>query len=369
MPTSVTKLFKLDSKGKMRYWFAYADGAEVCVSSGIVGKESTSQINDFYTAKAKNTGKKNATTAEQQALKEVEALYEAKLKKKGYQHSLDVANSHVPDGVQLAHDYTKKNNAKKICWGAVDGQVKLDGLRCRIVIDRQTGILRVWSRQNEHYILPLTLYQNVLAVFRDNPKLNSLDGELYIHGVDMADIQSMVTNDEHPERDNLELWVYDTIEPELVWSDRRELINQIKVNTYQRIHVVESIPLNSVEEALEFLDNAVANGFEGIVLRNWKGLYLCGKRSYDLQKWKLFQDEEFLMVGVEIDKRGHAVGVYQTNAGKRFNARWKASNAKRQHMADHPEQYLNKFWTIRFQKYSQDSIPIFPVAIAIRTDV
>lgn len=360
------KLFKLDSKGKLRYWYSQANGPEVQVSSGIVGREDTSQINDFYTAQAKNTGKKNATTAEQQAIKEVEALYEAKLKKKGYQQTQTAAENHVPDGVQLAQDYTKKNNAKKIKWGQVDGQSKLDGLRCRIVLDREAGVLRVWSRQNDHYALPNTLYQNVLSVFRDNPKLNSLDGELYIHGVDFSDIQSMVTDESHPDRDQLELWVYDTIEPTMKWSDRRGLVNRIKADTYQRIKVVESVPLDNIQDALQFLDNAVAQGFEGIILRNWTGLYLCGKRSYDLQKWKLFQDAEFMMTGIEIDKRGHAVGVYQTNAGKVFNARWKASNAKRQHMAVHPEDYIDRLWTIRFQKYSLDGIPIFPVAIAIR---
>lgn len=360
------RLYKLDSKGKLRYWYAYADGSLVTTASGIVGREDTSEVDETYRAAGKNTGKKNATTPEQQAIKEVEALYEAKLKKKGYQQSINAAQNHVPDGVQLAHDYTKKKNKDKIKWGQVDGQVKLDGLRCRITLDREAGILRVWSRQNEHYVLPMTLYYDVLSVFRDNPFLNSLDGELYIHGVDMADIQSMVTDDEHPDRDQLELWIYDTIEPDMPWYARRELINKIKPNTYQRIKVVESIPLDNVQDALQFLDNAVAQGFEGIILRNWTGLYLCGKRSYDLQKWKLFQDAEFMMTGIEIDKRGHAVGIYQTNAGKSFNARWKAPNAKRQHMADHPAGYVNKLWTIRFQKYSLDGIPIFPVAIAIR---
>lgn len=366
--STALRLYKLDSKGKMRYWFAYADGDEVCVSSGIVGREDTSQINDFYTAQPKNPGKKNATTGAEQAEKEVEALYAAKLKKKGYQNSLQGAIAHEPDGVQLAHDYTKKNNHKKIVWGQVDGQVKLDGLRCRIVLDRKAGVLRVWSRQHEHYVLPVTLYTQVLELFKANPTINTLDGELYVHGVDMADIQSMVTDESHPERESLQLWVYDTIASDLEWKDRREILNKINFDGFSHIVGVWCERLDSVEAALKFLDRAIGMGFEGIILRNWKGFYLCGKRSYDLQKWKLFEDAEFMMVDVEIDKRGHGVGVYVTKDGKRFNARWKAPNAKRQDMADHPEKYVNKRWTIRFQKYSLDGIPIFPVAIVIRLD-
>lgn len=362
------RLYKLDSKGKLRYWYAYADGPLVTTASGIVGREDTSEIDETYRCVPKNVGKKNEVSAVEQAVKEVESLYAAKVKKKGYHYDISAATFHKPDGVQLAHDFTKKNNHEKIQWGEVDAQFKLDGLRCRIVIDRKAGLLRVWSRENDHYILPLNLYNEVLSLFKANPQINSLDGELYVHGEDMADIQSMCTDCENPDRWKLELWVYDTIEPDLKWEERRELLKGINFDSFANIMPVTSFKMDSIEQARAFLDRAIELGFEGIILRNWKGLYLCGKRSYDLQKWKLFEDDEFLMVDVEIDKRGHGVGVFVTKDGKRFNARWKAPNAKRKDMAINQQKYVNKRWTIRFQKYSQDGIPIFPVAIVIRID-
>lgn len=359
-----TKIYKVDSKGKMRYWFAYTHKATVITSHGIVGAEETSEKIDQYQAKPTNVGKKNERDAVAQAIFEVESLYKAKVDKKRYFYDIDEASGFVSEDVQLAQDYTKKNNKNHIRWGYVDGQFKLDGARCRVTLDRKAGVFRVWSRENTPYHLPVTLYQEVLELFKANPRLNSLDGELYIHGYCLEDISSLIKDVNDPERENLQLWVYDTIESKLTWAERRELISTIQNSDH--IILLKSVPLANVEEARAMLDEAIELGFEGLMLRNWKGLYKCGGRSYDLQKWKLFEDAEFTMVGVVLDKRGHGVGQFVTKDGKPFNARWKASNKKRQELADHPELYVKKKWTIRFQRYTKDGIPLFPVAITVR---
>lgn len=361
-----TKLYKKDSKGKMRYWYAYASQGFVTSCSGIVGREESSEVGEQYEAQPKNIGKKNETTREQQAEIEVEALYRVKLDKKRYFLDIVVAGGYVSRDVQLVHDYTKKKNASKIQWGKVDGQVKLDGVRCRITLNRKSGWLRAYSRENKLYALPPTLFKELLKLFEDNPHLDSLDGELYIHEMDMADIVSLVTDVNEPDRDQLQFWMYDVIESDLTWEQRKAILEKVNFDGYKKIVHVAWKTLNSEAEARDFLDVAVSDLFEGIILRNWKGKYLCGRRSYDVQKWKLFQDAEFNLVRVVLDKRGHGVGVFVTKDFKEFNARWKAPNAKRQHLADHPEEYVNLMWTIRFQKYSLDNIPIFPVAICPR---
>lgn len=365
MQTS-NKLYKNDSKGKLRYWFAYANGSTVVTCSGIVGKEASSQITETYEAQPKNIGKKNETTRIQQAQLEVDALYQVKLTKKRYFRDMFTAQNYVSQDVQLAHDYTKGKNASKICWGAVDGQPKLDGVRCRIVLDRQAGVLRAWSRENKPYQLPVTMYTEILALFKAYPKLSKLDGEIYVHGMDFADIVSRVKDENHPDRDELQFWLYDTIESTLSWKERRKLIDEVDDSCYTNIVRVRSFTLHSVEEARKMLDELMADGYEGLMLRNWQGLYKCGGRSYDLQKWKIFEDAEFTMVDVVRDKRGHGVGVFITKDFKRFNARWKAPDAKRKDLAKHPEKYVNLMWTVRFQKWSLDGIPIFPVAILPR---
>lgn len=362
----LNKLFKRDSKGKMRYWAAFAENGFVTTVSGICGCEASSEITEQYESKPTNVGRANERNAEQQAIFEVEALYRDKIEKKRYNPDLLAAGTFVSTDVQLAHDYTKGKNSTKIMWGKVDGQPKLDGVRCRITLDRQAGVLRAWSRENKAYQLPVTLYTEILQLFNTYTNLNKLDGELYIHGEVLQDIVSLVKDVNDPERERLQFWIYDTIEPTLPWQNRRPMIDQIDDSVFTRIVRVRSFTLDTPEQARKMLDELMADGYEGLMLRNWCGLYKCGGRSYDLQKWKLFEDAEFTMVGVVRDKRGHGVGVFVTKDGKQFNARWKAPNKKRQHLADNPDEYIHLKWTCRYQYLSKDGVPIFVVALTPR---
>ena len=70
-------LYKRTSAGKIQTWFMEVDGAMYRSTSGQMdGKKTTTE---WTLAKAKNVGRANETTPEQQAVLEVEAEYEKKL--------------------------------------------------------------------------------------------------------------------------------------------------------------------------------------------------------------------------------------------------------------------------------------------------
>ncbi|QFP93843.1 DNA ligase [Pectobacterium phage Wc4-1] len=362
------RLFKVDSKGKLRYWFAESIGAVVNTYSGIVGAEKTSQICETYTAIPTNVGKKNERDGAAQAIFEVAALYKAKVTKKRYFEDMAAAQGYVSEDVQLAQDYTKKNNHLKIQWGQVDGQFKLDGVRCRVTYDDK-GVFRVWSRENKSYNLPEPLLLELMELFKRNPTVKKLDGELYVHGEVLEDISSMVKDVDNSDRYKLQFWMYDLIEPEHTWEQRRERVNDVRKNSedFMRIVFLDSTPLNSPEDADKFIEMALELGFEGMMFRNWKAKYGCGKRIYGLQKYKKFMEEEFFIIAVHKDKRGQAVfEMKNTRNGDDFKARWKASNEKRKNAADNPEAFIGTRWTVRFHHWSYLNVPIHPVAIVER---
>ena len=70
-------LYSKDSKGELRVWSIYTEGAEVVVKHGKLGGKVQEKR---YTAEAKNQGKANETTPEQQAILEAEAKYVKQLK-------------------------------------------------------------------------------------------------------------------------------------------------------------------------------------------------------------------------------------------------------------------------------------------------
>lgn len=350
----------------MRYWACSISQEGLVTSiSGIVGKESTSEISESYQALPKNKGRSNATTAYQQAYLEKTSLYKAKLDKKGYKASIEEAEGYESDAVQLAHDYTKGKNSKKIKWGCVDVQPKLDGVRCKIIYDEKTEEVRAFSRQGKEYTLPSNIEKELLDIFCYTEH-RVLDGEIYTHLMDFEDITSRIKDPKHPERNQLCFYLYDIIDTKMTWLERKAEMEKFNIS-YKSVILVQSHSVNSEEEALSWLEIFVGDSFEGLMFRNHSGLYKCGGRSYDLQKWKLFQDSEFYLSGIELDKRGHAVFIFNIEGTDlTFKARWKASDDKRLHAALNQSDYINTSWNVRFQKYSAYGIPIFPVAIAKR---
>jgi ATP-dependent DNA ligase len=71
-------------------------------------------------------------------------------------------------------------------------------------------------------------------------------------------------------------------------------------------------------------DYHVQEGYEGTMVRNASGLYTIGQRSYDLQKFKDFIDEEFLIIDIVPSGGGAAseVGkaVCVTDEGNQFES-------------------------------------------------
>lgn len=79
------KIYKKDSKGKIRITHVQADNGVVIQESGLLGG---ALVKHTSTSKPKNIGKTNSTTPEEQAIFEAKAKIEKKLKE-GYFESIE----------------------------------------------------------------------------------------------------------------------------------------------------------------------------------------------------------------------------------------------------------------------------------------
>ena len=103
------------------------------------------------------------------------------------------------------------------------------------------------------------------------------------------------------------------------------------------------------------------------MLRNPAGLYSFGYRSEDLQKYKLFEEDEFPIVGTSIDRQGYGQFVCRSHAGHEFDVRPKGEAAFREYIAAHPEEFIGKLLTVRYQILLPVTlIPQFARGIAVR---
>jgi DNA ligase-1 len=132
--------------------------------------------------------------------------------------------------------------------------------------------------------------------------------------------------------------------------------------------VVKTEEVKNVAEFKTKFTEYIQEGYEGIMLRNKKGLYV-NNRSHDLQKYKEFEEAEFVIVGFE-EARGRDVGsvlwICATSTGDKFDCRPIGSLEHRSELFRNAPNYVGKLLTVKYQELSEYGIPRFPSGKAIR---
>jgi ATP-dependent DNA ligase len=139
---------------------------------------------------------------------------------------------------------------------------------------------------------------------------------------------------------------------------------------FKHLVLVKTDLCESEDRMKELHAQYVAEAYEGIMLRNKDGAYK-NARSIDLQKYKEFIDEEFEIVGYkegEGVESGCVLWVCKTKEGKTFNCRPRGTREERETQYSNGDSYIGKKLTVKFQEWSDDKIPRFPVGIAFREE-
>lgn len=174
-------------------------------------------------------------------------------------------------------------------------------------------------------------------------------------------------------RASLQFLVFDLAVEDVVFTDRLAMMEQLQYDLdgdYEHLYYVRVLPYDEAKDEADMKeqhDTAVRAKFEGIMLRNSEGVYESGKRSADLQKYKEFLDEEFLIVDYEIDKDGCIVHVCKNNLNDETFAVIYGSHEEKRKKALTPIAFNGKMLTVKFQtRYKDTLLPQFPTGVAIR---
>ncbi|NBV93671.1 MAG: hypothetical protein EBT29_04315, partial [Proteobacteria bacterium] len=195
-------IYKKTKTGKVQEWTIEVKGNQYRTISGQTDGEKIT--NNWSDCDIKNAGRSNATTPEEQAIKEAEAKRKKKLES-GYFESIKDINKVQYFEPMLAQKYEDH----EINY-PVYSQPKLDGIRCIITKDG------MFSRNGKKIISAPHIRQNLDLFFKDYPNA-ILDGELYCDKFanDFNKICSLVkrtkpTDAELEESaDSIQYWVYD----------------------------------------------------------------------------------------------------------------------------------------------------------------
>ena len=392
----LNKLYKKTTIGKTQTWEIEVSGNKFRTISGQSdGKKIT---NNWTVCEGKNVGKKNATTGEEQALKEAEAKHKKKLEA-GYHLNLKNISKKRFYEPMLAQDFKNKNRNKEVMFsidesgvGApVFSQPKLDGIRC---IAMREGL---FTRSGKEITAVPHIYEELEPFFEKYPNA-VLDGELYNHAykddfnkiIHLVRKQNLTDEQLEESKKMIQYHIYDapvigdSIAGNKCWtekdsfSDRTSVLdaqfanlkpNQGDVDYWKSpLVIVETIEIHGREQLDRCYEDYIAAGYEGQMVR-LDGPYE-NKRSPRLLKRKEFIDEEYTILGYE-EGEGNRTGTikhfkFKNKEGREFSSNVKGTFEYLTKLFKNADELIGKEATIKYFNLTPDGVPRFPYVIAIR---
>lgn len=365
-------LYKKDKMNRVTYSKISINDNQILVSRGIVGMKETSY--PPTEAKAKNIGKKNATTPQEQAFIEAKSKWDAKVNKQGF--TIEKSGEGCGDSGGAILPMLANKLTPKFDRYPCQVSPKIDGCRCVAALSDNN--VRLFSRTKKEFNFMDTV-RNHLKSLLDEVNLSSVDGELYSHTLPFTTITSIIRQkNKKSQYDHLmEYWIFDIPDGSgVTYNDR---INTLKVaekkynKSFPRkadrvLRFVYSKTARSMNDIKKLHDSYVGEGYEGVMVRDSDSKYEFF-RSKHLLKYKEFSDKEFKVVGATEGKgidRGAIIFLCENEDGVTFSVRPRGTVGKRRWQFINKHLYIGKMLTVRYQDTglgSGDMLPRFGVGI------
>lgn len=350
-----TTLYKKSKTSSVQQWSVFVDGDEVIVEWGqLDGKLQT----ESYQCFAKNVGRSNQTSAEEQAELEAVAKWQKQIKKN---YSEDIHNSDIKKLPAKVNDWKK---LKKIPNFPLYASIKYNGVNCLIIRDPVTRSLQFVSRGGEQYPVLDHMVKGIHE-YMDSICVDELNVELYKHGEHLQDIQSAVKK--HNElSDKLVAMVFELPNlGDLDYSQRVDWLFKAQTSEFVKTSLVDV--MRDQEELHKFFDYAISEGYEGIVIKTPTNKYVYGVRASDAWKCKPVEDDEFLINWYKVDKKGHVVfECFTKDQSRTFNVKCKGTDEERKQIAEDVDNWIGKWLKVEYEMLSKDGVPLKPVGICLR---
>lgn len=330
-------LYKRNAQGKPLVWHAVADAVEIIISYGLVGGKLHIEHIPI-TLKNANELESRVNAKRKEGYKELSELrdnftsdYAEHMDANSLKHYLE---TYLPKYSTTSEGFVLPMLAKVLednkpfdKYGTMLGQWKIDGLRCIIGATDKAGdifnpvTLTYHSRTGEDWTTKMCWMDEILL-----PKISKelldmmieegacLDGELYLPGYSVNDINSFVKNTQLANHYKLQYWCYDICVENMSAEVRRDFrFNNIKysydnvfhihskeehLNNTNQLILLQSWVVESINEATELRNEFIDYGFEGLILRNPSAEYQFGKRNQAMFKFKKIDDGKFIIVDI-----------------------------------------------------------------------
>lgn len=329
-------LYRRNNLGRPCFWEARVSGSStqniIIVSHGIVGKAI--QVEEIHVVRNPKD--------------EVESRYKQK-RKQGYKFLDEIKDdswstpvkedalltyleTYLPydrttaDGTllpMLAKTFNNTNNKIFNKTPIRIGQYKINGLRCIISAKRNNTdmfkpiSLRFQSREGTYWNSLSNLEDYLLTVI-PNEFLNKmidedweLDGELYLPGYKVNEINHFVKDPKCKENKFIQYWCYDGIIDDTPQYRRLDILGQVfenktyeftslnnHLNNKERFIYINNYTIENEDDAVKYRNLFIDLGFEGLILRDPDKEYQIGKRNSSMIKFKDVMEGSFKIIDI-----------------------------------------------------------------------
>lgn len=251
-------------------------------------------------------------------------------------------------------------------------QPKIDGIRClaqfvdgTVELRSRTGLLFRSSHIK-------TICEKLSYYLREHPN-HVLDGELYSDEIPFEELSGLCRLSDNKQNITMNIkiryCIFDIILMDEMSTGFQSRMSHLLLPDDDIIKTIQTIQATSIDEIMHHHEQFVRDGYEGIIIRNQDGLYRMGYRSWDLQKYKTFKEEEFKIVGFDEGSgrdKNTIIWICETPDKKQFRVRPRGSIEYRTNLFKNASHCIGNMATVIFQEYSTDGIPRFPVGKSIR---
>lgn len=347
---------------------------------------------------------------------EIESRIKAK-RKEGYKELSELKDSgpiEIKDNISLVnylYTYLPKNNTtddgftlpmlakvlkdnKPFDKRRYLGQYKINGVRCIIGAVKVNDLfnpirLTYRSREGTDWTPKLSWMDEVIKPEIKDDLLDAmleegacLDGELYLPGYKVNDINSFVKNEKLPQHYQLQYWCYDIAIDNMSYEARRkfrtENISRIcytfdtyeqHLNNKSKLILLPDVCISDIDDATRFRDKFIGIGFEGLIIRDVSSAYQFGARNLAMLKYKRVDDAKFKIVDVVPE------GVRTTLCklvlkndinDELFECTVNFDHSRQEYILKNKEKYIGKYATVEFRERSGKlNVPFHAKAVDI----
>ena len=393
------RLYKRNQRGEPQYWDIERKDKDICLRYGLVGGSGHVEHINPKLVKADEVASR-IKAKRKEGYKELSELkdngpetIEDRISLINYLNAYLPKHATTADGFVLPMLAKVLKDNKPFTKGSYLGQYKINGVRCIIGAQVSNDMfapikLRYWSREGTEWfnlgwmddiILPNLSDDLVDAMIQEDVRL---DGELYIPGQTVNNINSFVKNSSLPQHKLLQYWCYDILIENMSYNARRAFrVENIKripyifdtfdthINNKSQFVLLPDFNVGDLNNATRWRDKLISIGFEGLIIRNIDSEYQFGKRNSSMFKYKRVDDAKFKIIDIipEGVRTNLCKLVLQNDINdNQFECTINAAHDYQEYVLKNKDKYIGKYAFVQYRERSGiASVPFHAKAIRI----